>query len=137
MKNLKVVLTTGCFDVLHVGHIRLLQFARSQGDFLVVGINSDQSVRQLKGPRRPINNQELRMEVLSALRCVDDVRVFDEPTTVEILKLVKPKVWVKGGDYTMSTLNQEEVATARALGVSVVIAPLVEGFSTTSILTKI
>jgi D-beta-D-heptose 7-phosphate kinase/D-beta-D-heptose 1-phosphate adenosyltransferase len=133
----KQVLTTGCFDVLHIGHVRLLQFARNQGDHLVVGINSDASVRLLKGAARPINTAAHRIELLASLRCVDEVLVFEEATTVGILQRVKPKIWVKGGDYTLHTLNQEEVDMARALGIEIVLFAQVEGFSSSSILNKI
>ena len=131
---MRKVFTNGCFDVIHVGHIRLLQFARQQGDYLVVGLNSDRSVTTLKGPSRPINPEAYRREVLESLRFVDEVVVFDESNAIEILHAIRPAVWVKGGDYTMETLDRGEVAAARKLGAEIILFPTFGGLSTTKLL---
>lgn len=131
-----LVFTNGCFDLLHVGHVRYLQAARRQGDVLVVGLNGDGSVRQLKGPKRPVNPEEARAEVLAALSAVDHVVIFDEPRVTALLAEVRPDVYVKGGDYTLETLNREELAVVQRLGARVELIPLVPGFSTTGILQK-
>jgi 3-deoxy-manno-octulosonate cytidylyltransferase (CMP-KDO synthetase) len=125
----KVVFTNGCFDILHVGHIELLEMARGAGDFLVVGVNSDASVRRLKGESRPIHPQEARAKVLAALGCVDAVVIFDEDTPIETIRVLKPGVHVKGGDYLAEDLPETPVV--RENGGEVLIVPLVAGFSTT------
>ena len=130
----KVVFTNGCFDLLHIGHITLLEDARQQGDRLVVAINSDASVQRLKGPSRPIVSEQQRARVLAALASVDAVLVFDEPTPLELILALKPDVIVKGGDYTEATIiGASEV---RSWGGQVVIVPTVEGFSTTRLIAK-
>jgi D-beta-D-heptose 7-phosphate kinase/D-beta-D-heptose 1-phosphate adenosyltransferase len=127
-----VVFTNGCFDVLHVGHIRLLREAATLGDFLVVGLNSDDSVRRLKGPGRPVHNEAARAEVLVALGCVGAVCIFDEETPLALIEQVRPDVLVKGADYRPEqVVGREEVEKA---GGRVVLVPLVDGYSTTSIL---
>src|SRR5579884_3042660 len=100
----RIVATNGCFDIIHVGHTRYLEEARKLGDILIVGINSDDSVRQLKGSSRPINNEADRAEVLASLRCVDFVTIFGEPTADKFLQTVRPAVYAKGGDYTTDNL---------------------------------
>jgi D-beta-D-heptose 7-phosphate kinase / D-beta-D-heptose 1-phosphate adenosyltransferase len=130
----RVVFTNGCFDLLHIGHITLLEQARRFGDRLIVAINSDASVRRLKGPTRPIVDQNARARVLAALAAVDAVVIFDEPTPLEVIDTVKPDVLVKGGDYQAETVvGAREVA---AWGGEVKIVPLVEGFSTTRLIEK-
>jgi D-beta-D-heptose 7-phosphate kinase / D-beta-D-heptose 1-phosphate adenosyltransferase len=130
----RVVFTNGCFDLLHIGHIALLEQARRFGDRLIVAINSDASVRRLKGPTRPIVDQNARARVLAALAAVDAVVVFDEPTPLEVINTVKPDVLVKGGDYQAETIvGAREVA---AWGGELKIVPLVEGFSTTRLIEK-
>ena len=124
-----VVATGGCFDLLHAGHIRTLAAARSLGDCLVVCMNSDESVRRLKGPARPLNGEADRAEVLRALGCVDHVVVFDGPGPEQVLEELRPDVWVKGGDYTPDTLP--ETALVRGWGGSVVVVPYHDGRSTT------
>jgi D-beta-D-heptose 7-phosphate kinase / D-beta-D-heptose 1-phosphate adenosyltransferase len=125
----RIVFTNGCFDLLHPGHVRLLRQASMLGDYLIVGVNSDASVRRLKGQARPINSEEDRAEVLGALECVDAVTVFDEETPIELIDLLLPDVLVKGGDYRVEdVVGREEVEAA---GGRVVILPLVEGHSTT------
>jgi len=130
----KIVTTNGCFDLLHVGHVRYLQAARQLGDVLIVGLNSDASVRKLKGPERPVNSEDDRAEILSSLECVDYVSIFDEDTADEFLKLIKPDIYVKGGDYKPRELP--EAPTVEALGGQVRILQHVPGKSTTSILDK-
>ncbi len=131
-----VVFTNGCFDILHVGHIRYLQKARAMGDLLVVGVNTDESVRKLKGPDRPINPERDRAEVLAALECVDYVSLFAEDTPIELIQAIKPDIDVKGGDYTPE--DMPETAVVRAYGGCVEIIPFSatesEGFSTTNTL---
>lgn len=129
-----VVFTNGCFDILHVGHLKTLSRARSEGSRLVVGVNSDQSVRRLKGPTRPVNTEADRAELLSALRCVDAVVVFAEDTPVELLEVLKPNVHVKGGDYNVEDLPEREVVEKN--GGRIVIIPLVPGRSTTKLIKK-
>jgi rfaE bifunctional protein nucleotidyltransferase chain/domain len=130
-----IVTTNGCFDILHVGHVRILKQSKALGDILVVGINSDASVRNLKGPERPINNQDDRAELLSSLECVDIVSIFDEGTPVEFIKVVKPDIHVKGADYKPQDL--EETPVVESLGGRVEILPLVPQKSTTSLVQKI
>jgi rfaE bifunctional protein nucleotidyltransferase chain/domain len=130
-----IVTTNGCFDILHVGHVRILKQAKSLGDVLVVGINSDASVRDLKGPERPINNQDDRAELLASLECVDVVSIFTEGTPVEFIKIVKPDIHVKGADYKPQDL--EETPVVESLGGRIEILPLVPQKSTTSLVQKI
>jgi len=127
----KVVFTNGCFDLLHVGHVRCLAAAKQCGDVLVVGLNSDESVRRLKGPGRPIVPERWRSEVLDALACVDFVILFDEDTPSRLVADIVPDVLVKGGDYKV-----EEIAGAKeviAAGGKVVTIPLTDGISTTGL----
>ncbi len=131
----KIVFTNGCFDVLHAGHVRYLTEAQTMGDFLVVGLNSDASVRRLKGEDRPVNGEEDRAEVLDALRAVDIVTIFDEPTAEALVSLVRPDVYVKGGDYTPDTLPEARIVEAN--GGRVEFVKLVEGKSTTNIIERI
>jgi D-glycero-beta-D-manno-heptose 1-phosphate adenylyltransferase len=131
----RVVFTNGVFDLLHPGHIDVLLAARREGDVLVVGVNSDDSVRRLKGPERPVRSVPERALVLAALGMVDVVVVFEEDTPLELIRALEPDVIVKGGDYTEATVvGAPEV---RARGGSVVIVPLTPGQSTTSIVEKL
>ena len=134
-RNRKIVSTNGCFDILHVGHVQLLQQARALGDCLIVFINADESVRRLKGESRPVNEQIARAEVLAALECVDAVCVFEEDTPQRVLEVLQPDIHVKGGDYKIDDLP--ETKTVRDGGGEVVIVPLRKGFSTTNTLQKI
>lgn len=127
----KVVFTNGCFDILHAGHVSVLEFSRSKGDALVVGLNSDASVKRLKGPSRPVNTQADRALVLAALQAVDAVCVFEEDTPYELIKLVQPDVLVKGGDYKPSEIVGREFAK------KVVRFALLKGRSTTNIIKKV
>lgn len=131
----KVVFTNGCFDILHAGHVRYLNTAKSFGDVLVLGLNTDASVRSIKGPTRPINNELDRAEVVGALESVDYVVLFDEPTAEDLIKLVHPDVYVKGGDYTIETLPEGQIVLA--YGGNVELVNLVEGRSTTNVIAKI
>jgi D-beta-D-heptose 7-phosphate kinase/D-beta-D-heptose 1-phosphate adenosyltransferase len=130
----RVVLTNGCFDILHRGHITYLNAAKALGDVLIVGVNSDASVSRLKGPQRPINPLEDRLHVLAALSSVDHVVSFDEDTPVELVRVVRPDVFVKGGDYQPDMLPEAPVV--EALGGVVRILPYVEDRSTTSIIER-
>jgi len=131
----KIVFTNGCFDVIHEGHIRLFEFAKSLGDCLVVGINSDSSVRALKGDSRPINNQEQRASIVASIRFVDYCFIFDDYTPIPSIKKLRPSIHVKGGDYKLEELPETEVI--RQYGGEIVIFPFYKDFSTTSILDKI
>lgn len=133
--NKKIVFTNGCFDILHVGHIRYLQEAAKLGDLLIVGLNSDDSVRRLKGSDRPINSELERAEMLVSLGFVDYVTIFDEDTPLNIIKLIQPDVLVKGGDYSIDNVVGRKEVEDR--GGSVVLIPFVEGKSTTNIINKI
>ena len=127
--------TNGCFDLLHPGHVLLLREAAAEGDRLIVGLNSDESVKKLKGPDRPVLCQEDRAAVLSALDCVDMVVVFPEETPLTLIESLQPDVLVKGGDYTPDSVVGRESVEGR--GGRVVIVPLLQGKSTTSILRTV
>lgn len=126
-----VVFTNGCFDILHAGHIRCLQWARAQGDYLIVGLNSDASIRRLKGPGRPVNREQDRLEVLAALRCVDRVELFSEDTPYELVKRLRPHILVKGEDY----IGKEVVGADLVREVR--FAPLLPDRSTTKSLSRL
>ena len=129
-----IAFTNGCFDILHAGHIASLSEAASHADYLVVGLNADSSIKGLKGPNRPVNNEESRALLLASLSVVDAVVVFSEPTPLELINLVQPDFLVKGGDYKI-----EEIVGAKEVierGGKVIINPIVEGFSTTSLIEK-
>lgn len=134
-KNKKIVFTNGCFDIIHSGHITYLYKAKSYGDILVIGLNSDDSVKRLKGVDRPINNQTDRALVLSALEMVDYVCIFNENTPIELITELKPDVLVKGGDYTKDAIVGSDLVEAN--GGKVIIVPFVQGKSTTKIINKI
>ena len=131
----KIVFTNGCFDILHVGHKRYLQQAATLGDILVVGVNSDTSVKRLKGPSRPVNNEQDRAEMLSALGFIDYVVIFDEDTPYELIKKIQPDVLVKGGDYKPEDVIGRDIVEAR--GGRLELISFVEGKSTTNIINKI
>lgn len=133
----KIVATNGCFDLLHVGHLRYLSQARAFGDILWVGLNDDASVRSLKGAGRPIHPADERAELLAALRIVDAVTIFSGERAVDFLKAVKPDVYVKGGDYTIETLDASERSVLLEAGTKIEILPLVPGRSTTAALQKL
>jgi D-beta-D-heptose 7-phosphate kinase/D-beta-D-heptose 1-phosphate adenosyltransferase len=131
----RIVFTNGCFDILHRGHVAYLNRAKALGDVLIVGLNSDESVRRLKGPGRPINGVEDRAQVLAALSCVDHIVPFDGATPTELIRLLRPDVYAKGGDYTLDRLP--EAPLVRELGGEVQILPLVEDRSTSRIIERI
>jgi len=133
----KVVWTNGCFDILHVGHITYLQKSRAAGDVLVLGINSDESVRRLKGPERPIVGERERSVILSAMTCIDYITVFEEESPLDIIRRLKPDVYAKGGDYTIDTIDQEERRVVEGYGGEIHLVPGVEGMSTTRIVEQI
>lgn len=130
-----VVFTNGCFDIVHKGHIELLKLCRQQGDIVVVGLNSDSSVRAIKGPERPINNQHDRATVLAALESVDYVTIFEEPSVLSLVKKVKPDVLVKGADWGRNGVVGREFV--ESYGGKIVLAPIVEGKSSTATIEKI
>ena len=131
----KIVFTNGCFDILHAGHVRYLAAARALGDCLVLGLNTDASVRRIKGPERPINSEEDRAEVADALKAVDYVVLFGEPTAEQVIGKVRPDIYVKGGDYTLETLPEAKIV--QSYGGRVEFIALVAGRSTTNVIEKI
>lgn len=130
-----IVFTNGCFDIVHKGHIELLRLCRQQGDIVVVGLNSDSSVKAIKGPERPVNNQYDRAAVLAALESVDYVTIFDEPSVLNLVKTVKPDVLVKGADWGRDGVVGREFV--ESYGGKVVLAPIVQGQSSTATIEKI
>ena len=136
-KGKRLVVTNGCFDLLHLGHVTYLETARNEGDALLVGMNGDKAVAELKGPDRPINQEQDRAGVLAALESVDGVCIFSEKTATRFLEAAKPDVYVKGGDYTVETLNAEERKAVQGAGAKIVIIPFVPDKSTTAVLKKI
>ncbi|NJK79347.1 MAG: adenylyltransferase/cytidyltransferase family protein [Chloroflexaceae bacterium] len=146
----QVVFTNGVFDLLHIGHLNYLERARTLGDALIVGLNSDASTRALKGPRRPLVPQRERATLLSALRCVDYVTIFDEPTATELVTALYPDMYVKGGDYALPDHDVDQSArlavdesrlpeaqVVRRYGGEVVLLPYLEGYSTTALIQQI
>jgi D-beta-D-heptose 7-phosphate kinase/D-beta-D-heptose 1-phosphate adenosyltransferase len=131
----KIVFTNGCFDFLHVGHIRYLKAAKAQGDVLVVGLNSDGSVRQIKGPRRPVVPEDERAEILASLACVDFVTLFDEPDPAMTIRFLMPDVLVKGADWAKDAIVGRDIV--EGAGGRVVRIPLTEGVSTSGMIQKI
>ena len=131
----KIVFTNGCFDILHAGHVTYLEAAKAQGNVLVLGLNTDESVRRLKGPERPINNELDRAKVVGALQAVDYVVLFGEQTAEAVIAEVKPDVYVKGGDYTLDTLPEAKIV--QSYGGKVAFIDMVEGRSTTNIINRI
>ncbi len=132
----RLVFTSGCFDILHAGHVRYLSQARALGDALLIALNSDDSVGKIKGPSRPVNSQEDRAEVLLGLKAVDAVVVFDEPRTTRLIRTIRPHCFAKGGDYTLDSLDPEERSTLESLGTSIHLLPVVPGRSTTATLAR-
>jgi len=130
----EIVFTNGCFDILHAGHVWYLEQAKALGSTLVVGVNADASVRNLKGPHRPVNEESDRAAVLNALRCVDYVIVFDAETPMQLIASLQPDVLVKGGDYTRDTIVGADLVEDR--GGRVIVIPLLPGRSTTSIIQR-
>jgi D-beta-D-heptose 7-phosphate kinase/D-beta-D-heptose 1-phosphate adenosyltransferase len=132
-----LVFTNGCFDLLHLGHVRYLQAARSAGDALAVAINGDESVRALKGDGRPLNSAAERAHVAAALECVDYIVIFSETRVTGLLEKVRPAIYVKGGDYTKETLHADERAALERSGAEIRILPFENGYSTSALMEKI
>ena len=132
----KLVLTNGCFDLLHVGHVRYLQAARALGDALAVAINGDDSVRVLKGAGRPLNTERDRAEILAALECVDYAVLFPEERVTRLIEEVRPSIYVKGGDYTPASLHPEEHAALEKIGAEIRILPFEPGHSTSGLIER-
>jgi len=131
----RIVFTNGCFDILHLGHIDYLEKAQALGDKLVLGLNTDASVSRLKGPLRPVVNEQARARLMAALQFVDAVTLFDEPTPKELIEAIQPDILVKGDDYTVETIVGADFVLAR--GGEVKTVPLVKGYSTTALIEKI
>jgi D-beta-D-heptose 7-phosphate kinase/D-beta-D-heptose 1-phosphate adenosyltransferase len=134
-KGKRIVFTNGCFDLLHIGHVRYLEKARALGDVLVVGVNSDSSIRELKGPERPIFPEEERTEILSSLGCVDYITIFHEPDPLNLITSLRPNILVKGGDWTKEQIVGKEIVERS--GGEVVIIPFVQGASTSNLIETI
>lgn len=132
----RLVLTNGCFDLLHVGHVRYLKQARALGDFLAVAVNGDESVRSLKGAGRPLNCEDDRAEVLAALECVDFVTIFPALRATQVIEALRPAIYVKGGDYTLESLDADEVAALKAAGAEIKTLALVPGKSTSRLIAR-
>ena len=133
----RLVVTNGCFDLLHRGHVTYLESARNLGDALLLGLNADASVRELKGSQRPVNSEDDRAMVVASLESVSGVCIFPERTAEKFLALAQPDFYAKGGDYTLESLNQDERRVVERFGGKVVILPVVPGKSTTALLEKI
>jgi D-glycero-beta-D-manno-heptose 1-phosphate adenylyltransferase len=133
----KLVATNGCFDLLHVGHVRYLQAARALGDFLAVGLNGNRSVRELKGNGRPVTTESDRAEVLAALQCVDLVTIFPQIRATQFIAAIRPAIYVKGGDYSSETLNREERAVLKEIGAEVHLIPFEAGYSTSRLIEQV
>jgi D-glycero-beta-D-manno-heptose 1-phosphate adenylyltransferase len=136
-QGMKIVATNGCFDLLHVGHVRFLQAARALGDLLIVGVNGNESTLQLKGPGRPVNDERDRTEVVAALGCIDLVSIFPQVRATEFLRAAHPLIYVKGGDYSPETLNAEEAALLKEIGAAIRIISFEQGYSTTRLINKL
>ena len=132
-----IAYANGCFDLLHLGHVRTLERAREHADVLVVGINSDSSARQLKGPGRPIVPEQERAGMVAALACVDLVVVFSELSSLPVIEALRPEVWVKGGDYNIDTVNQEERTFVESYGGRVALAGYVPDLSSSDLIARI
>lgn len=135
-QGIRLVVTNGCFDLLHIGHATYLEQARNHGDMLLVGINDDQSVRQLKGSGRPTNPELHRASVVAALQSVDFVCIFSGKRATKLLEEVQPDIWVKGGDYTLESLDESEKNAVFQAGGKIVIIPIIHDVSTTKILAR-
>ena len=136
-KGKRIIFTNGCFDILHTGHLTYLRKARQTADVLILGVSGDRCVARLKGPGRPINRQEERAELLAELECIDYVVIFEEDSPAHIIARLRPDVYVKGGDYTIDTINQTERGVVESYGGRIELLGLVEGKSTTNIIKRI
>ena len=132
----RLVLTNGCFDLLHPGHVRYLQQAHALGDCLAVAVNDDDSVRALKGPGRPLNPAQDRAEVLAALQSVDFVTIFTELRATQVIEALRPAIYVKGGDYTVESLDPNETAALKKVGAEIKTLPLLPGKSTSALIER-
>lgn len=138
IKHPKIVAAiTGVYDILHCGHLSVIKFARENCDYLIVGINSDRATKILKGESRPINTENNRKELLEAIKYIDKVHIVDDINMVNFLKVHKPTVWIKGSDYNIDTINQEERNIVESYGGKILFAPIIKGLSTTSIIDKL
>jgi len=135
--NSIVVATNGCFDIVHAGHIHMLKGARALGDYLVVGLNGDESVRRLKGPSRPINDENNRKIVLDSIRYVDFTHIFNESRASTFLRVARPHIYVKSRDYSLNTMDQGERNVLKELGTKIVSSDMVPGLSTTKIINSL
>ncbi len=133
----RLVATNGCFDLLHAGHVRYLQAARALGDFLAIGLNGDNSVRELKGSGRPVTTESDRAELLAALQCVDLVTIFPQRRATQFIAAVQPAIYVKGGDYRSETLDEEEHAVLKEIGAEIHLIPFEAGYSTSRLIEQI
>ena len=133
----KLVVTNGVYDLLHPGHIEYLSTAQSLGDYLLVCCNGDASVKAIKGPKRPIIDEENRAFMLASLKCVDKVVIFQEPEALNTLIAIKPDIYVKGGDYTLETINQNERRALEKINTQISFIPFKDGFSTTTMIDRI
>jgi D-glycero-beta-D-manno-heptose 1-phosphate adenylyltransferase len=133
----RLVATNGCFDLLHAGHVRYLQAARALGDFLAIGLNGDNSVRELKGSGRPVTTESDRAELLAALQCVDLVTIFPQRRATQFIAAVKPAIYVKGGDYRSEALDEEERAVLKEIGAEIHLIPFEAGYSTSRLIEQI
>ena len=133
----RIVVTNGCFDLLHVGHVRYLKAARLLGDILIVGVNGNRSVRELKGDGRPLNKERDRAEIVASLDSVDLVAIFPELRATRFIELAKPDVYVKGGDYGLESLNSEERAALERIGAKVDIVPFEKEYSTSGLISRL
>ena len=134
-ENKKIVTTNGVFDILHIGHMRYLQEAKKLGDILIAAVNSDSSTKKIKGPKRPLNNENDRAEALAALECVDYVIIFNEENPMKILGIIKPNIHVKGGDYDINRIIEKDIVEKN--NGKVVLIPKVKGYSTTDFINRI
>lgn len=133
----KLVATNGCFDILHIGHIRYLQASAQLGDFLLVGVNSDNSIRQIKGPDRPVNAELERAEVLAALECVNAITIFPDSSALNFLQMARPDIYSKGGDYSLDSINQQERQWLESIQCQIHIIPADTNQSTSKILRQL
>lgn len=137
MQGKKIAWTNGCFDIIHAGHVEYLEKSKSYGHLLVLGLNSDQSVKILKGELRPIFSELNRAKVLCSIIYVDYVMLFSDPSPIKIIRTIQPDFYIKGGDYTINTIDQDERRVVESYGGEIVLLPMVEGVSTSVIVEKI
>jgi|TARA_Y100000310_G_scaffold149350_1_gene148637 rfaE bifunctional protein nucleotidyltransferase chain/domain len=134
-RNKKIITTNGVFDILHIGHIRYLQEAKKLGDVLIVAVNSDSSTKQIKGPKRPLNSENDRLEALAALEFVDYLTIFNEETPIKFLEIIKPNIHTKGGDYKIDSIIEKDIVEKN--NGKIILIPEVKGYSTTNLINKI